>query len=163
MATMTPERPQVQEHETTTLVERRRTGVVVLAIAIAALLGFGLGWAAFRDTGTDVPDDVQELIDTYTDAWNDADGEAAAALMSSDARFWGDSYTSDPLTRDEVVDWVDGVRPDSIETLSSTVMNDDPYVVVLENTVGGIHGYSMVTIDELGGQLLILDHVWLRG
>jgi hypothetical protein len=161
---MTPERPRTQEPETTTVVERRRTGLVVLAIAVAALLGFGLGWAVFRDTGTDVPADVEELLDAYTDAWNNSDGQAAVAEMSQGARFYAEGYTGyDGLNREELIDWVDGARPDSIGTGSTTVVGDGPYVAVVENTVGNSEGYSVFMIDEQAGELLILDHVWMTG
>ena len=165
MATETLERTEAQEAQearTTTLVERRRTGFVVLAIVVAALLGFALGWAVYRDTGTDVPGDVEQLLDDYVDAWNTSDGQAAAALMTPSARFYAQGYTGyDGFSRDELVAWIDGVLPDQIEQLSTTVIGDDPYVVVVEGNVGTVHGHSIFMVDEIADQLLILDHIWM--
>ena len=161
MATMTPERTRTDE-QPTTVVERRRTGFVVVAIVMAALLGFGLGWAMFRDTGTDVPADVQELFDAYADAWNEPDGEAAVALMTPGARFYSSGITAEGYAGDDLVDHINGLRSDTITTGSMTVVGDDPYVVVVENRVGGFDGTSSVFVVSSGDELLINGHHWYR-
>ena len=123
-----------------------------------------MGWAVPPDTGSDVPDGVQQLLDDYTDAWNTSDGQAAAALMTPSARSYAQGYTGDDgFSRDELITWIDGVLPDQIGQLATTVVGDDPYVVVMENTVGASHGSSVFMVDEVAHQLLILDHIWMPG
>lgn len=165
MATMTPERTRVEEPSTTvtTVSERRRTGFVVLAIVIAAVLGFGLGWAVFRDTGTDVPGDVEALLDEYTDAWNEPNGEAAVALMTPSARFYSSMATPvEGLAGDDLVDHIDGFLPDSITTDERTVVGDGPYMVVSDASPVGYPGTSVIYVVEVGDQLMISGHHWYR-
>lgn len=163
MATMTPERTPVDQRSTT-VVERRRTGFVVLVVVVAALLGFGLGWAIFRDTGTDVPGDVQELLDDYAAAWNEPNGEAAVALMAPGARFYSSMFIPDGgLAGDDLVDHINGLRRDAITDGSRTVFGDDPYVVVSEDRAGGVDGTSAIFVKTVGGELLIGGHHWYDG
>lgn len=165
MATMTPERTRVEEPSTTVTTEspRRRTGFVVLAIVAAALLGFGLGWAVFRDTGTSVPDDIEALLDDYTDAWNAADGEAAVALMTPGARFYSSAFMpNEGLTGDELVDHINGLRPDEIADGDRTVVGDGPYMVVSDASPTGFDGTSVIYVVEVGDTLMIAGHHWYR-
>ncbi len=162
MATMTPERTRTDE-QPTTVVEGRRTGFAVLAIVMAALLGFGLGWAMFRDTGTDVPADVQELMDAYTEAWNEPNGEAAVALMTPGARFYASMTIPDEgYAGDDLVDYINGLRSDAITSGSMTVIGDDPYLVVSQDRAGGYDGTSAVFVVSSGDELLISGHHWYR-
>ena len=161
MATMTPERTRMDEPRTGS--DRPRTGFVVLAIVMAALLGFGFGWMVFRDTGTDVPDDVEELLDAYVDAWNEPDGEAAVALMTRDARFYSSIATPVAgLTGEDLVDHIDRFAQDSIARGSITVVGDGPYLVVSEDRAGSYDGTSVVLVVDVDGELLIDGHHWFR-
>lgn len=162
MATMTPERTRTDE-QATTVVERRRTGFVVVAIVMAALLGFGLGWAMFRDTGTDVPADVQELMDAYAEAWNEPNGEAAVALMTPGARFYASMIVPvEGYGGDELVDHINGLSGDAITTESMTVIGDGPYLVVSQDRAGAYDGTSAVYIVSSGDDLRISGHHWYR-
>lgn len=162
MATMTPERTRGDERPTT-VVEGRRTGFVVLAIVAAALLGFGLGWAVFRDTGTDVPADVDTLLDDYVDAWNAADGEAAVALMAPGARFYSTTLIADEgLTGDDLVDHINGFGENQILQTSRTVVGDGPYLVVSDDRAGIMDGTSAIFVVDVDGELLIGGHHWFR-
>jgi hypothetical protein len=159
---MTPERTRTDE-QPTTVVERRRTGFVVLAIVMAALLGFGLGWAMFRDTGTDIPADVQELMDAYAEAWNEPNGEAAVALMTPGARFYASIYVPDEgYGGDDLADYINGLGSDAITTESMTVIGDGPYLVVGEDRAGGYDGTSAIHVVNSGDELLISGHHWYR-
>ena len=166
MATMTPERTRVEEPSTTVTSgsERRRTGFVVLAIVVALALGFGLGWAIFRDTGTDVPDGIEALLDDYTDAWNEPNGDAAVALMTPGARFYSSAFMSaEGLAGDDLIDHINGFGPNGITVDGEiTVVGDGPYTVVSERSPVGYDGFSVVFVREVDGELLIAGHHWYR-
>ena len=78
-------------------------------------------------TCTDVPADVQELMDAYAEAWNETDGEAAVALMTPGARFYASMMVPDGgYAGDDLVAHINGLRGDAITTGSTTVIGDDP-------------------------------------
>ena len=160
MATMTPERTRLDEPRTGS--DRPRTGFVVLAIVMAALLGFGFGWMVFRDTGTDVPDGIEALMDEYTDAWNEPNGEAAVALMTPGARFYSSTVTpAEGVAGVDLVDHINRFRPNGITGDGEmTVVGDGPYMVVSDRSPVGYDGFSVVFVRDVGGELLIAGHHW---
>lgn len=64
---------------------RRPTGlvatVVVLLLAVVGLIIWPIGG---NDSDASLPDDVEQLLDDYEDAWNDYDAEAFLELTTGD-------------------------------------------------------------------------------
>ena len=55
--------------------------VVVLLLAVVGLIIWPIGG---DDSSASLPDDLEQLLDDYTDAWNDYDADAFLALTTSD-------------------------------------------------------------------------------
>jgi hypothetical protein len=164
MATLTEERISVSRPDVTRTEHRRSPVFVALGVVVAALLGFGLGWLAFRDTGADVPAEVQEVIDAYEAAWNELDAAAADAVMAPGARHYSlRSQVTRPegMTSDDLVSLFSGGVPDGVDLEIERVHGDLPYVVVSNGTAYGETGTSITYMDEINGELLILEHMWL--
>lgn len=143
---------------------RRPGSRIVLAIAfvVVGLLGFGLGWLAFRDAGTDVPDEIEQLTQDFNVGWNAGDGDGVVAAMAPGGRHYYRSFR-DGVWGDELADMVDrlGVNDRFEDFETETVIGDDPYVVVQRGTVYGTEGYSVFHIREVDGELRIDMHYWV--
>lgn len=148
---------------------QRNWAIASVFVLLAALVGFGAGWLVFRDAGTDVPSEVQELLDDYTAAWNEADGSAAAEMLAVGGAVFGPSIPDEGLSGEAFAAFVDGL-PGGADFISNLeylgVFGDAPYVVVASATVRGsvdadIHEVFHV-IDELG-TLKIANHTAFPG
>ncbi len=127
---------------------------------LALLVGFGFGWLAFRDTGVNVPADVQTLVDANKDAWVARDGAAAVELMEDGAYFY--SWAApEGLTGEALANHIDATIPGFVSELEIiAVEGDGPWLVV--STSDGTPGdFSVLHVADRGGELKILDHIWL--
>jgi hypothetical protein len=161
MATVTSERPEVAPEVTETVDHRRPRGLIVIAIVLAAALGFGFGWVAFRDTGSDVPAGVEDVVEDYVEAWNEADGQAALDVMTPA----GAHYADNGVRRmgSELRDLIDGIFPtgEFVHGDIESIVGDNPYVVVTSGTVFGTDGFSVFEIVERDGTYRISVHHWV--
>jgi hypothetical protein len=132
-----------------------------LSLVLAVLVGFGLGWLVFRDTGVDVPSDVDQLIDDYQAAWEANDGELAVSYMTLGAAHVS-AYTGlEGFSGDELVSFIDSSG--EIEFTNGEyvgVFGDLPYIVVKAQTVEGDSGHSVFHIVDRGGELKIANQTW---
>jgi hypothetical protein len=58
----------------------------ILAVAAALVLPLTFIGCSDDDSSSTVPDDVETVLDTYTQAWTDYDGEAFLAVVTDDYR-----------------------------------------------------------------------------
>jgi hypothetical protein len=164
MATLTEERISVSHPEVAGGDRRRMPVFVVLGVVFGALLGLGLGWLAFNDSGSDVPADVEQLIEDYETAWNELDAEAADALMAPGARHYAlgtVGLANEGVASDDLEGLFNGGIRNGINLEIEQVYGELPYLVVSSGTAYNYRGFSVTYIDEVGGELLILDHIWL--
>lgn len=154
-----------RERQTRAAAQMRGMGwtTTVFALVAAALVGLAIGWLAFRDAGVDVPAEVEEVLEGYDDAWNAGDGEAALSYMKSNGVFISRFTGLDGAKGDEFVRMVNAVVPDGIDEEFSSVVGDDPYVVVTEGTAYGEAGYSVFYLSsDTDGVLRIASHRWFQ-
>jgi hypothetical protein len=161
MATVVDERPEVTAMPTEAAGHRRSRGLIVIAIVLAAALGFGFGWVAFRDTGPDVPAGVEDVVEAYVEAWDTSDGQAALDLMAPAGSHYANSGERRMGT--ELAEVIDTVTPTGqfVHGDIESIEGDNPYIVVASGTVFGTDGYSMFEIVERGGEYLIAVHHWV--
>ena len=140
--------------------ERYRMSTLSIMGILALVVGFGVGWLAFRDTGVKAPAEVQTLVDGYRDAWVARDGEAAVAMMDDGAHFYSWANPQG-VTGEALADHIDTTFPGFVAQLEITaVEGDGPWLVV--STSDGTPGdFSVVHVADRGGELKILDHIWL--
>ncbi len=133
----------------------------VMALILAALVGFGGGWLVFNDTGVDVPSEVSDVLDGYILAWNTGDGAAAAGYMTIDGVHIS-SAVPDGLSPAILAIAIDALPPgtfvEDVEYIS--VSGDTEYVVVQSGTTPNGDGYSVFRLVNVGDELKIAVHTW---
>lgn len=163
MATLIEKDTRPEARPATDTAGRPRSSIVlVVAFVLVGLLGFGLGWLAFRDTGSDVPDEIDQLLEDFNAAWNEGDGDAALAVMAPGGRHYYRALRSG-VSGDELVSMIArlGVNNQFRDFELESVIGDDPYVVVQRGTVYGTDGFSVFHITEVDGELRIAMHYWV--
>jgi hypothetical protein len=162
MTTITNSRvrePGVAIEEAETARPRNLT-LLVLVAALTTLIGIGIGWLIFRDTGASVPADVDALLDDYHAAWADHDGAAVLATMvHGGVVSVGGSETA---SGDLLATFVDESPTLSVEDGDIVgVFGDTTTVVVEEATVGSVEGFSVFHIVNQFDEPRIANHTWL--
>ncbi len=138
----------------------RRGGFRMLAVLLAALVGFGLGWLVFDDSGVDVPSEVDAVLDDYRSAWNSADGELAVGFMTADGVHISSGYPGG-VSGDRLIGVIDNVYLSGVRNIEYvSVSGDSPYLVVMSATAFGYDGYSVFHMVEEAGELKIARHTW---
>lgn len=170
MATLSETKGEGLEKETTQTIEvkepvettRGRTPLFLgLAVVLAALVGFGVGWLVFRDTGVDVPSDVRELLDDYQAAWEAHDGDLAVSYMTEGAAHISAFTGPEGFSGDRLASFIDGAGTFTVEDNEYVwVLGDEPYLVARSQTAGGDPGLSVFQIVERDGVLKIADQNW---
>jgi len=160
---------QVPEHKefapdedlTHGVVRARSSVYVIMAVVLAALIGFGVGWLVFRDSGVDVPSEVRELVDGYELATNNADGDAAVEFMTAGGVHVSGGTPAGGLSGDDLADFIDAVPTGLVvDSEYVGVFGDTPYIVVRSATAGFQDGYSVFPIVNEFGELKIASHTW---
>ena len=149
-------------HEVTAPRTMSPTNWSTLAVAalVALVVGFGIGWLAFRDTG--VPSDVEQLVEDYEQAWLEGDGARAVGYMTSDARFVSPRYVAaggvsgDDLATHISTSPVGGLEFKGIEH----VVGETPYVVVTTGSFANRDGIGVYYIVEEAGELKIAHNAY---
>ncbi|MFW2383149.1 MAG: hypothetical protein ACN4GZ_15465 [Acidimicrobiales bacterium] len=103
--------------------KRRNRWLTWLSVALAvALVGFGTWAIVGNDDGaadlTAQQEQMLETIDEYLEAWNNHDGEAAAALMASESSYH-DNGTRYFVADGEFADFVSRLTSFSVKSLAS--------------------------------------------
>ncbi|MDH3294570.1 MAG: hypothetical protein OER95_09660 [Acidimicrobiia bacterium] len=133
--------------------------VLGLAVLIAALVGFGIGWLVFRDSGgVDLPTDVDQLLDDYTTAWTEGDGDAAVALMIEGGIHISQETELAGVSGDTLARAINVVRVniENVETVA--VWGELPYMVVAQSAdVRGQPTISVYEITEQSGEPRIVS------
>lgn len=137
-----------------------------------ALIGLGAWTLIDRSSTSDtaVTADIQQLIDDYSAAWNDYDGAAFSALVTDNYRF---VMGTDSTTAAEQAGYIsNSLEPGNwhvTQTGDPIMVGDDPWLVAVPNNltgegygVDGQDGFSLVTIVETDGTLLIARHEFMR-
>ncbi|MEA1903000.1 MAG: hypothetical protein U9N56_05675 [Actinomycetota bacterium] len=142
-------------------------------VVILAILVLGLGAWVIYDFGQEsalVPtSEIRELVDDYTAAWNEYDGEAFLATTRAGYTFT--SNITGTFDRDEQLQFIENTLPASawqVEMMEAPVMvGDTPWYYVsfpvqIEGTLrGSRQGVSVLAIYEtLDGELLVMNHVY---
>ena len=156
---VTPERP------------RRTLGPAVVILSIL-LLGLG-AWIIYdfvQESALAPTAEISELVDDYTAAWNDYDGEAFLATTREGYTFT--SNISGAFDRDEqhqIIETTLGAAGWQVEILEDPiVVGDGPWYYVsfpveIEATLrGSRQGMSVLTVYEtFDGDLTVMDHYYM--
>ena len=144
-----------------------------LAVVILSILVFALGaWVIYdfvQESAMAPTSEIRELVDDYTAAWNEYDGEAFLATTRSGYTFT--SNITGTFDRDEQLEVIENTLPESawqVEMLDEpVVVGDGPWYYVsfpveIEATLRGTRqGVSLLAIYEsLDGEFLVMDHVY---
>lgn len=140
--------------------ERLKMSALAILGVLALLVGFGVGWLAFRDTGVNVPADVETLVDDYRDAWVAHDGDAAVALMEDGAYFYSFAVPQG-VTGDALAKHINTISEGPASQLEITAVEGDGPWLVVSTGDGSPGDFSVVHVADRGGELKILNHIWL--
>jgi len=140
-----------------------RQRIRATGLAICAVLAFGLVSCSDDDTDTSISDEVQELMDEYTQAWNDNDGDAFLSLVTDDFRMVSSATETNAAQQASIIEqrwnW-------TVEEVGEGVMTGDgPYYVAVvdrleSETAETLNGVSTVTVVDDGGMLKVSEHVY---
>ena len=144
--------------------------VTLVAVLAAAVVALG-AWVVIDQTSTSdtaVTGEIQQLLDDYHAAWNDADGDAYLSLVTDNAVF---RIGTDSTPADEQAGYIDNLDAVSwhVEQIGDAIMTGDgPWYVAVANhltadtyPVEGYDGVSTVTIVDVNGTLRIANHTYL--
>ena len=140
--------------------ERFKMSTLSIVGVLALLIGFGVGWLAFRDTGVNVPANVETLIDDYSAAWIANDGDAAVAFMEDGAYFYNDAVP-EGLTGEALADAIDTTPTWIVSQLEITAVEGDGPWLVITRGDGTPGDFSVAHVADRDGELKILNHIWL--
>lgn len=145
----------------------RTLKAIVIALVIA-LVGLGT-WAIVDRSSTPetaLSDDVAQVWNDYTDAWNNYDSDAFLAVVTSDYTFVSEQGTSTAAAEARYIanlgtyDW--HVTPVGEPTMAG----DGPWYVsqvnLVDDTTFGdpVEGVSVLTIVDDGGVLRVANHTF---
>ena len=161
----------VPDEERTPRRRSRRSIVVVVAVALAALTGFAVGWlgAGSDEAGDDdIVADVRAVQEDWFAAWNADDGDAVLAMMVPGGRHYCPATGSAGVSGRELVALVEeGWEMTDARIVSATrarsaddqTVGADHYVVITEFTLDGRPNYqSVLHLRGPDGALRVQDH-----
>ena len=154
------------ERRVTTL----RWVVIVLAV-VAVALGAWIIYDLSQERALAPTAEISELVDTYTAAWNDYDGDAFLATTREGYLFTS-TESSQVTDREEQYAVIEDVLPAwawEVEMLDEpVVVGDGPWyyasfpVEIDTNLFGTARGMSVLTIFQDGdGSFLVTDHAYV--
>jgi hypothetical protein len=139
--------------------------VIVLAVA---LVGLG-GWVIIdRSSTSDTApsDDVAQLWDDYSDAWNNYDSEAFLGLVTSDYTFVSEQGTNSAADQAVEITRLGSYGWHVTPVGDAAMAGDGPWYVTQVNEVefstgtAPVEGISVMTIVDDGGVLRISNHTF---
>jgi len=155
-------------HET---LERRirRLWLTVVILGVF-LLGFG-AWIIYdytQDSALAPSAEIAQLVDDYTNAWNDYDGEAFLATTQAGYRFTSNAGTFD---RTEQLFVIENTLPEvewRVEALADPMaVGDGPtwFITIPNETTDNIRdfieGVSVLTVVDRDGTYLVTGHIFI--
>ncbi len=145
----------------------RTLKAIVIALAVA-LVGLG-AWVIIDRSSTPATapsDDVAQLWDDYSDAWNSYDGDAFLELVTPDYTFVSERGTTTATDQASEIDRL-GAFGWSVTPVGERLMaGDGPWYVtqvnLVENSTGSgpVEGISVLTIVDDGGVLRVSNHTF---
>ncbi len=139
--TATIERPTEERSDIAERKNNRRLIFTVVALAVALVaLGAWVLYDQAAEPATAAPAAVQELLDDYTAAWNDFDGDTFLALVTEDYSFSDSERTSGATVMASEIRGINRVFGLEVERVGDlAAIGDGPYYV---STVVRITGSS---------------------
>ena len=138
-------------------------------LTAAAVLVLPLAFIGCSDDDSDsgVPDDVQTVLDTYTQAWNDYDSEAFLVVVTDDYRFMSETGEFDAIEQAEAIAASRSLNI-SVESQGDLIgAGDGPYYVAEVAVIkggtfpaDGIDGINTITVIDDGGTLKVSEHIF---
>ena len=145
----------------------RTLTAIVIALTVA-LLGLG-AWVLVDRTSTPETapsDDVAQVWDDYTDAWNNYDGDAFLQLVTSDYTFVTEGGSTSAEAQATFIERL-GITDWHVTPIGEPVMaGDGPWVLSQVNRVDQgawvdpVEGISVLTIVDDGGVLRVANHTF---
>ena len=180
MKTLTEREDKTATTTTGTEVDQGRSGhpdrgnrtliAIVIALTVA-LVGLG-AWVIIDRSSTPATapsDDVAQLWDDYTDAWNNSDGDAFLGLVTSDYTFVTEQGTTSAADQAREIDVLDAYGWSVTPVGEQIMAGDGPWYMTQVNRVenatsalgaGGVEGISVLTIVDDGGVLRVSNHTF---
>jgi hypothetical protein len=155
----------VHEGRTGTPDRRNRTLKAIVIALVAALVGLG-AWVIVDQTSTPETapsDDVAQVWEDYTDAWNDYDGDAFLQLVTPGYTFVMDGSETNAEDMAAEVDRLRNVDWHVTLIGEPVVAGDGPWILSQVNELDEfdpMDGISVVTIVDDGGVLRIAEHIF---
>ena len=179
MTTTTPPEHQAPTDPSTTTASRSRTGLwITIAVLAVALLALG-AWVVVDWTSTsssEVPDDIEALIDDYLAAWEAQDEAAMRALVTTDFvvnEYYYQASIDRTFLTSTITDDLEGVvnvgfSPNRMWTTEQVgepiIVGEGPWFVAIgENWIldtSRADGMAHYVIVEENGELKIANHYW---
>ena len=168
-----------REETTTTETEtdRGRTGhpdrgnrtlkAIVIALTVA-LIGLGAWVIIDRSSTPDtaVSDDVAQVWDDYTDAWNNYDGDAFLQVTTSDFTFVTEQGATGAAVQANYINQLGNWDWHATPIGERVMAGDGPWYVSQVNrvtdstTADPVEGISVLTIVDNGGVLRVSNHTF---
>jgi len=161
----------VHEGQTTHPDGSNRTLKAIVIALTVALVGLG-AWVIIDRSSTPETaprDDVAQLWDDYTDAWNNYDGDTFLQLTTSDYTFVTEQGTTGAADQAIEIDRLGNFGWHVTAVGEQLMAGDGPWYVTqvshLENATTGIgtdpvEGISVLTIVDDGGVLRVANHTY---
>jgi len=142
-----------------------KSRIAVLAAALA--LPFSAVACSDDEPANAVPDDVWAVVEDYTQAWNDYDGEAFRSVVTEDYHFVTGGMETGVEAQANLISTALSSQDWAAETVGDPIVaGDGPYYVAITNQLtsasspDGVEGMSTVTVVDDNGALKVSEHVY---
>ena len=145
-----------------------RTLKAIVIVLTVALVGLG-AWVIIDRSSTSETapsDDVAQLWDDYTDAWNNSDGDAFLELTTPDYTFTSELGTATAASQASAINRFDAYGWNVTPIGEPTMAGDGPWYVSQVNLVeysasaAPVEGISVLTIVDDDGVLRVSNHMF---
>ena len=145
----------------------RTLKAIVIALTVA-LVGLGAWVIIDRSSTSDtaLSDDVAQVWNDYSDAWNNYDGDAFLALVTPDYTFVNGQSTTNAESQARSIENASTVDWHATMVGEPTMVGDGPWYVSQAGQVEmtslpePIEGISVLTIVDVGGELKVANHTF---
>jgi hypothetical protein len=140
----------------------------ILAVAAALVLPLAFIGCSDDDSGSAVPDDVETVLDTYSQAWSDYDSEAFLAVVTDDYRHISENGELDAAAQAAAIQTSRSFNFTAEPQGDQIGTGDGPYYVAQRDLLkgggfpdDGVVGISTFTVVDDGGTLKVSEHVFV--